>query len=347
MVGVTQDVDINYHLRVICYKKILKYYEGNVILSLLPLAMRMAGPREALLHAIIRKNYGATHFIIGREHASPSYKKENGEDFYGPYEAQDLLEKYSDEIKIIPIRSKMISYVKELDEYLPVDKIKNEQLTVLNLSGTKQRELLNKGEELPNWFSFPEIIAELKKAIKPKNERGFCLYFLGIPSSGKSTFANYCITMLKELITNRNITLLDGDVIRLNLSKGLGFSLEDRKINIERIGFVANEIVKHNGICVVANIAPYEESRKNNRELIEKSGDYIEIFVKTSLEECMKRDPKNLYEKARRGEIKNLTGYNDTFEEPKHSDIVIDGENQQISQELKKIKEELSKRNLI
>ena len=348
VVGVTQDIDIYYHLRVICYKKLLKNYEkGKVILSLLPLSMRMAGPKEALWHSIIRKNYGATHFIIGRDHAGPSYKKQNGEDFYEPYEAQEIVKKYSDEIGIKIIESKMICYVKELDEYLSIDKIKKD-LTILNLSGTQQRELLNKGEEIPDWFSFKEIIDTLKSSIKPKIQRGFCIYFIGIPASGKSTFANLLITKLKEKIINRNISLLDGDVIRLNLSKGLGFSKEDRETNIERIGFVASEIVKSDGICIVSNIAPFEKSRKKNRDLIEKNNkDYIEVYVKTSLEECIKRDPKGLYEKAKKGEIKNLTGYNDTFEVPKNCDVIINGENQDIDFELEKILKEIEKRNLI
>ena len=348
VVGVTQNTDIDYHLRVNCYKKLLQYYpEGKVILALLPLSMRMAGPREALWHAIIRQNYGATHFIVGRDHAGPSFKKQDGSDFYGPYEAQELLEQHQNEIGIKMIKSKMIVYVQESDKYLPIDQVQPTE-TVLNLSGTKQRELLNKGEPLPDWFSFEDIIAELKKSIKPKHERGFCVYFVGIPASGKSTYANHLIIKLKEQIINRNITLLDGDVVRLNLSKGLGFSVEDRKTNIERIGFVANEIVKHNGICVAANIAPFKESRLKNKRLIEKNkGEYIEVYVKTDLQECIKRDPKGLYKKAQSGKIKNLTGFNDTFEEPQNPDLIIDGNAEDINVELEQIITEIKRRGLL
>ncbi len=347
VVGVTQEVDINYHLRVICYQEIIKHYDDlSVTLSLLPLSMRMAGPREAIWHALIRKNYGATHFIVGRDHAGPSYKKANGENFYGPYDAQKILEKYKKEIGIEILESKEICYVKELDAYLERDKIPP-KAKVLKLSGTEQRRLLNQGEELPEWFSFPNIIKKLKEANKPKNQRGFCLYFVGIPASGKSTLVNYLASKLNEKINNRKITILDGDIIRKYLSKDLGFSAKDRKLNIERIGFVASEIVKHNGICLVANIAPYQDVRDENRALIGKQGDYFEVYVKTPLKECIKRDPKGLYQKAINGEIKNLTGYNDTFEKPQNPEITVNGNSKNIEKELDKIMKKIKKKGLI
>ncbi len=322
VVGMTQNVDLNYSLRVNCYKKLLKYYQGKAILSLLPLSMRMAGPKEAVWHALIRKNFGATHFIIGRDHASPSYKKQNQENFYTPYEAQELLLKHHQEIDIIPITSQAIAYVKETNSYLPVDQIAKNH-TAWNLSGTKQREILEKGDILPEWFSFPEIIRLLQSSYKKKSERGFCIYFVGIPASGKSTIANILQTKLAEVILDKKITLLDADIIRKNLSRGLGFSIKDRKTNIQRIGYVASEIVKHHGICLVANIAPFAESRENNKKLIKIQGEYIEVYVATPLKECIKRDPKGLYKKAKKGIIANLTGYNDTFEEPQNADLVL------------------------
>lgn len=341
IVGVTQDDDIDYYTRVKCYKKILKYYPENTVkLCLLPLSMRMAGPREALLHAIIRKNYGCTHFIIGRDHAGPSNKKQNGQTFYGPYDAHELVKKYENEIGIKIILSKMIVYIKELNNYLPEDEVPN-GLTIMTISGTKQRELLREGKPIPTWFTFPEIVEELRKTILPMNKRGFCVYFIGLPCSGKTTIARAIENKLKEL-TDRTITLLDGDIIRKNLSQGLGFSKEDRSINIRRIGFIASEIVKHRGIALCANIAPYEDDRKYNREIITKYGGYIEVFVNTPLDICEKRDVKGLYKLARQKIIKNFTGIDDPFEIPSNSEIILNDYNdlkKNINIILEKIKE--------
>ena len=327
VVGITQDCDIDYFTRVRCYKKLIKYYENeeNVKLSLLPLSMRMAGPREAVLHALIRKNYGCTHFIVGRDHAGPSSKKQNGENFYEPYEAQNLLMKYADQIGIIPIISKEIVYTIDLNEidenngkYLPIDEV-NETKKVMNISGTQQRNMLKNGENIPMWFSFPDIIDELKNSI---NNKGLCIYFIGLSGAGKSTLANFLISKLKE-ITNKPITLLDGDIVRLNLSKGLGFSIEDRSTNVRRIGFVASEIVKHGGIVVCANIAPFENDREYNKNLIAQYGKYLEIFVDTDIETCEQRDIKGLYKLAREGKVKEFTGISSQFENPKNSEIIL------------------------
>ena len=266
VVGVTQDCDIDYGLRVRCYQKFMEHLpEGQSLLSLLPLSMRMAGPREALFHALIRKNYGCTHFIVGRDHAGPSYKKENGESFYGPYEAHELLAKYESEIGIKVIKSKIITYVNELKQYLAIDKIP-EGMTSKHISGTEQRKLLEEGKDIPEWFSFPEVVRELKQIYRPNYERGFCLYFLGLSGSGKSILSSLINDRLRELIPDRPVTTLDGDIVRKNLSSGLGFSKEDRSKNVRRIGFVAGEIVKHRGICLCSNIAPYDDDRLYNRE---------------------------------------------------------------------------------
>lgn len=321
VVGVTQACDVNYHTRVKCYKKLLNHYEPNTAaLSLLPISMRMAGPREALWHALIRQNYGCTHFVVGRDHAGPSYKKQDGSNFFGPFDAHLLLESVEEELNIKIIKSQWIVYVENRDTYMALDKVKEED-NVLHISGTKQRELLTKGEPIPSWFTFPDIEEELRKSYQPLNKQGLCLYFVGLSGSGKSTVMNAVMAKLKELDT-RYITRLDGDVVRQHLSKGLGFSREDRSTNVRRIGWIAQEIVKHNGIVLVANIAPYKNDRDYNRDNI--GNNYVEIFVDTSLEICEKRDCKGLYKLARSGVIKEFTGVSDPFEAPENPEIQLD-----------------------
>jgi len=322
-VGITQDCDIDYHTRVRCYKKILKYWGDNkVLLSLLPLSMRMAGPKEALLHALIRQNYGCTHFIIGRGHAEPSYMSKEGLPFYEPYDAHKLVGNYQNELNIKIIFSESICYIKELNTYLPSDKI-TAQMTPMNISGTQQRNMLRKGEDIPDWFTFKEVKEELVKEFKKNG--GLCLYFVGLSGSGKSTLSNAIIQKIKEDISEKNITLLDGDIVRQHLSKGLGFSKEDRSTNVRRIGYVASEIVKHSGIVVVANIAPYQIDRDYNREIIGKWGKYIEIYVDTDINICEERDAKGLYKLAKKGLISNFTGISDPFEKPINPDIILNG----------------------
>ena len=314
VVGETQTVDIDYHTRVKIYEEMIKKYpENQVKLALLPLAMRMAGPREACLHALIRKNYGCTHFVVGRDHAGPSFKTKEGNNFYGPYDAQELLFKHSDEIGITPIVSKMIVYNVTKKIYQPMDEI-DENDETLFLSGTEVRRRIRQNEEIPDWFSFPEIVELLRKSNKKK---GICYYFVGLSGSGKTTYANILKTKLLEKDHSLTITILDGDIVRQNLSKGLGFSKEDRSTNVRRIGYVASEIVKHGGVVICANIAPYEDDRKFNKELIESTGsEYKEIWVNTSLEVCERRDVKGLYKLAREGKIEKFTGISDPFEEP-------------------------------
>lgn len=323
VVGITQTQDIDYATRVRCYKKLLEHYpKDKVMLSLIPLSMRMGGPREALWHALIRKNYGCTHFIIGRDHAGPSSLTKNGEKFYGPYEAQEFVNKFKDELGIDIVTSKEIVYVEELDKHLPIDEVPD-SMTILKISGTEFRKRLLNNDPIPEWFSFPEIIEELKSSYC-KNE-GFCVYFTGLSGSGKSTLANALKSRLQSLDPlKRKITVLDGDVVRNNLSKGLGFSKEDRSINVQRIGFVASLVVKNGGICLCANIAPYESDRRINERLISKYGPYIEIFVDTPIELCEQRDAKGLYKLAREGKIKEFTGVSDPFEPPAHA-VILDG----------------------
>jgi sulfate adenylyltransferase len=330
VVGVTQTCDVEYHTRVRCYKRLIKHYdEGIAKLSLLPLSMRMAGPREAVWHAIIRRNYGCTHFVVGRDHAGPSYKSKDGNSFYGPYDAQDLLNKYKDEIGIDVITSKMIVYAEPKNGgdgvHIPIDKVDEEKYNVKSISGTQQREMLRSGETPPEWFSFPDVVDELRKDFAEKHDAGLCLYFVGLSGSGKSTIANAVFEKLREMISNKKITMLDADIVRQHLSKGLGFSKQDRSTNVRRIGYLCSEIVKHRGLVIVANIGPYKNDREYNKELISSFGNYVQIFVDTNLDECEKRDCKGLYKLAREGKIKEFTGISDPFETPEESDIIIDG----------------------
>jgi len=329
VVGMTKPGDVDHYTRVRCYKKIMeKFPEDTAIMSLLPLAMRMGGPREALWHALIRKNYGCTHLIVGRDHAGPGIDSK-GNPFYGPYDAQDMVNKYADEIGVEMVPFKLMVYVEECAEYMPIDEVP-EDLTKLNISGTELRRRLDQDLDIPEWFSYPEVVEELRHAHPPKDRRGFTVFFTGLSGSGKSTIANALLVKFLEH-GRRRVTLLDGDIVRINLSSELGFSKEHRNLNITRIGFVASEITKNGGIAICAPIAPYEAIRKNNRELISKVGGYIEVHVSTPLETCEKRDVKGLYAKARKGIIKGFTGIDDPYENPINPELSIDTSN--ISQE--------------
>ncbi len=321
-IGLTKPGDLDHFTRVKCYQKLLPYYPNNLAsLSLLPIAMRMAGPREALWHAIIRKNYGCTHFIVGRDHAGPG-KDSSGTEFYPPYAAQELVETYATEIGIAMVPFKEMAYIQEDNNYQEVGEV-NPSKTTLSISGTQLRKMLREGSHIPEWFTYPEIIAELRKAYPLRTQQGITLFFTGLSAAGKSTIANALAVKLME-IQDRPITLLDGDIIRANLSRELGFSKEHRSLNVRRVGYVASEITKHRGIAICALIAPYEEDRLANRNLINTNGNYVEIYVSTSLEECEKRDPKGLYSLARAGKVPQFTGIDNPYEQPKDVEIVID-----------------------
>lgn len=323
VVGFTQPGDLDYHMRVRCYQLLLKYFKDfDTSLSLLPLSMRMAGPREALWHAIIRKTYGCTHFIVGRDHAGPSSRTADGDAFYEPYAAQELVEQFADEIGIRLIKSREIVYVKELGEYLPRNEVPS-GMQILNISGSEFRKALRDNKPIPEWFSYTDIIDELRGEYREND--GFCIYFTGLPGSGKSALCQALEERLREIDRKRRpITILDADVIRRYISNGLGFSRKDRSINVRRIGYVASLAVKHGGACLCANIAPYAEDRTANRDLISQFGKYIEVYVKTPLEVCEKRDLKGIYLAARQGKIKEFTGISDPYEVPSSPDIVID-----------------------
>ena len=322
VVGLTKPGDVNHYTRVRCYQKIMeRYVDNTVALSLLPLAMRMAGPREALWHAIIRKNYGCNHFIIGRDHASPG-KDNEGNPFYGPYDAQDLVQQHEEELGIKMVPFKLMVYVKETGSYMATNEVP-EGAETLTVSGTELRELLDNGSDVPEWFSYLDVVEELRKQRPAMSKRGFTVFFTGLSGSGKSTLANGLLVKLLE-DGKRPATLLDGDIVRTHLSSELGFSKEHRSLNIRRIGFVASEITKNGGIAICAPIAPYRSDRRFNRDMIAPLGGYIEIFVNTPLEVCERRDVKGLYAKARQGLIKQFTGIDDPYEEPENAEIVID-----------------------
>ncbi|MEL1224259.1 MAG: bifunctional sulfate adenylyltransferase/adenylylsulfate kinase [Candidatus Neomarinimicrobiota bacterium] len=332
VVGMTKPGDVDHYTRVRCYQHVIKkYHKGNAMLALLPLAMRMGGPREALLHAQIRKNYGCTHIIVGRDHAGPG-NDSKGNPFYGPYEAQELLNEYEEEIGIGIVPFQFMVYTPDDNRYKPLEMLTDKE-KYLTISGTELRNLLDTGEDIPDWFTYPEVIRELKRSRPPLKMRGLTIFFTGLSGSGKSTIANGLLIKLLEE-GSRPVTLLDGDIVRTHLSSELGFSKKHRSLNVQRIGFVASEITKNGGIAICAPIAPYESDRRHNRDLISKFGNYIEIFVNTSLEKCEERDSKGLYKLARMGKIKEFTGISDPYEKPKSPDLIVNSDGSQSPEEL-------------
>jgi sulfate adenylyltransferase len=323
VVGMTKPGDVDHYTRVRCYQALLPHYPRDTVkLSLLPLAMRLAGPREAVWHAIIRKNYGCTHLIVGRDHAGPG-KDSAGKDFYDPYAAQDLLRNHEEELGVGMVPFKMMVYVEDKDAYMPEDEVP-QGARVLNISGTELRRRLADGREIPSWFSFPEVARELRRTHPPRYGQGFSVFFTGLSGSGKSTIANVLLVKFLE-VGGRPVTLLDGDIVRKHLSSELGFSKEHRDINIRRIGFVASEITKNGGIAICAPIAPYESVRRDVRAMIEPVGGFVLVHVATPLEVCEQRDRKGLYAKARAGKIQEFTGIiSDPYEPPAEAEVVID-----------------------
>ena len=321
-VGVTNHGDVDYFTRVRCYQLLLAKYPHNTAkLSLLPLAMRMGGPREAIWHALIRKNHGCTHQIVGRDHAGPG-KDANGEPFYGPYEAQELFRKHEAEIGVSMVPFNTMVYVEDEDKYFPEDEVPKGK-HVLHLSGTELRQRLNEGRDIPAWFTYPEVVRELRRSFPPRHKQGLTVFFTGLSGAGKSTIASVLVTKFLE-VGGRPVTLLDGDLVRKHLSSELGFSKEHRDLNIHRIGYVASEITKNGGIAICAPIAPYDSTRKHVRAMIEPLGGFIMVHLSTSVDVCEQRDRKGLYAKARAGIIKEFTGISDPYEEPTDAEVVID-----------------------
>jgi sulfate adenylyltransferase len=321
-VGMTKPGDVDYFTRVRCYQLLLsKYPSGTVKLSMLPLAMRMGGPREAIWHALIRKNHGVTHFIVGRDHAGPGSDR-NGKPFYGPYDAQTLFKKHEAEIGVTMVPFSMMVYLEDQNKYVPDNEVPA-GARVLNISGTELRQRLNEGREIPGWFTYPEVVHELRRSYPPRHQQGVTVFFTGLSGSGKSTIANVLMTKFLE-VGGRPVTLLDGDLVRKHLSSELGFSKEHRDINIRRIGYVASEITKNGGIAICAPIAPYDSVRKQVRQMIEPYGGFILVHVATPVETCEQRDRKGLYAKARAGLIKEFTGVSDPYEAPADAEVTID-----------------------
>jgi sulfate adenylyltransferase len=321
-VGMTKPGDVDYFTRVRCYQLLLpKFPQSTAKLSLLPLAMRMGGPREAIWHALIRKNHGVTHFIVGRDHAGPGSDPATKKPFYGPYEAQEVFKKHEADIGVTMVPFNMMVYLEAQDKYVPDDEVKNGD-RVLNISGTELRQRLNEGRDIPAWFTYPEVVAELRRSFPPRHKQGVTIFFTGLSGSGKSTIANVLMTKFLET-GGRPVTILDGDLVRKHLSSELGFSKEHRDINIRRIGYVASEITKNGGIAICAPIAPYDATRKHVRQMIEPYGGFILVHIATSVDVCEQRDRKGLYAKARAGILKEFTGISDPYEVPADAEVTI------------------------
>ena len=336
VVGQTKSGDVDHFTRVRCYEHLLKRYrESTVMLSLLPLSMRMGGPKEALWHALIRKNHGCTHMIVGRDHAGPG-DDSRGRPFYGPYDAQELLREYEEELGIAMVPFEEMVYIEDTDAYAPVSEVGDER-QVLRLSGTELRRRLQLGREVPSWFSYPEVLQELRRTNPPRERQGLVVFFTGLSGAGKSAIARALQIKLLE-IGGRSVTLLDGDIVRKLLSSELTFSHEHRELNLRRIAYVAGEVAKNGGIVICAAIAPYGHARREIRASLEPLGCFLEVFVDTPLEICERRDRKGLYKKARLGLIENFTGISDEYERPQNADLVLRGDEEttplQLAQEI-------------
>jgi sulfate adenylyltransferase len=345
VVGMTKPGDVDHYTRVRSYKLLAeRYYDRQrTVLALLPLAMRMAGPREAVWHGIIRRNFGANHFIVGRDHASPGLDS-NNRPFYGPYEAQELFQKHQEEIGVKMLPFPELVYLPDEDRFEDASNVPDGRSS-FSLSGTTVRQdYLDVGKPLPEWFTRPEVADVLSQAHPPRHRQGFCIWFTGLSASGKSTTAEILTVMLLE--RGRQVTVLDGDIVRTHLSKGLGFSREDRDVNIRRIGFVAAEIVRHGGAVICAAVSPYRSTRNECRSMV-GSNRFIEVYVDTPLEVCEERDPKGMYARAREGLIKGFTGIDDPYESPTNPEIVLDTVQSSPQTNAERILAELVTRNYV
>ena len=345
VVGLTKPGDVDHYTRVRTYRALTeRYYEPDrVLLSLLPLAMRLAGPREAVWHMLIRRNYGANHLIVGRDHAGPGNDSE-GKPFYGPYDAQDLAQAFSEELGVQPVPFKMLVYLPEEDRYEEVGKVPGDAKTA-SISGTQVREdYLNNGRELPDWFTRPEVAAILADSYPPRHKQGVCVWFTGLSGAGKSTTAAVLTVLLQQ--HGRQVTLLDGDVMRAHLSQELGFGKEDRNTNVRRMGFVAAEIVRHGGVAICAAVSPYRAMRNYVRNMVGQEH-YVEVFVDTPLETCEERDTKGLYARARRGELREFTGIDDPYEAPQHPELRLETVEHSAEDNARKISEFLLERGFL
>ncbi len=324
VVGMESPGNMDHYTQVRCYQEFIKQFPKNMImLGLTPLAERWAGPREALFHAIIRKNFGCSHFMVAEDHADPF--AHNGKELFYPLRAaQELVAEYSSETGIGMVAQQKMGYLEEKAQYVFLKDV--DEKNVKTISSYELRRRLEWGLEIPAWFSYPEVVAELQKSFPPRSKQGFTIFLTGLSGSGKSTIAQVLMVKFMEM-RDRPVTLLDGDIVRKNLSSELTYSKEHRDLNITRIGFVASEITKNGGIALCAPIAPYEESRQTNRAMISRYGGYIEVFVATPIEVCEARDRKGLYAKARAGKIKGVTGVSDPYIPPSNPELTIDTTN--------------------
>ncbi len=322
-VGVAPPGDIDHFTRVRCYLAAMTAFSrDDAVLALLPLAMRMAGPREAVWHAIIRKNYGCTHFIVGRDHAGPG-RDSSGVPFFAPEEAREAIREHEEELGVGLCESEEMVYVPERGKALALGEVPAGAATK-QLSGSEMRRRLRAGEALPEWFTLPAVAEELHRAFPPRRKRGFTVFFTGLSGAGKSTIAGALMVKLRE-IAERPVTLLDGDVMRRHLSSELGFSKKHRDLNIRRTAFVASEITKNGGAAICAPIAPYAVAREEARRMVEEAGGFFLVYVSTPIEVCERRDRKGLYARAHAGIIEQFTGVSDPYETPDDADMVIDG----------------------
>ncbi|MBV9496326.1 MAG: bifunctional sulfate adenylyltransferase/adenylylsulfate kinase [Acidobacteria bacterium] len=337
-VGMTKPGDVDHYTRVRTYRAVASHYpQDRIVLSLLPLAMRMAGPREALWHAIIRRNFGANHFIVGRDHASPGFG------FYGPFDAQELVARHQDEIGVKMMAFDEMVFLPDEQRYEEKSRVPAERETI-TLSGTQVRDKLAAGEPLPEWFTRPDVAAILGDNYPPRHRQGFCVWMTGLSGAGKSTTADILVPLLME--RGRRVTILDGDVVRTHLSKGLGFSREDRDANILRIGFVAAEIVRHGGAVICAAVSPFRATRESVRAMVGPDH-FLEVFVDTPLDVCEQRDPKGMYAQARSGAIKGFTGIDDPYEEPVTPELKLDTVAATAEDNARRIIEELRERGFV
>jgi len=345
VVGMTKPGDVDHYTRVRSYKILaeMHYDDDKILLALLPLAMRMAGPREALWHAVIRRNYGANFLIVGRDHASPG-SDASGKAFYPPYAAQEMLSEFSEELGVGVVPFQELVYSPEQDEYLELSEIRSGQST-MTISGTEvRRDYLEKGLELPSWFTRREVSRVLQETYRPRHQQGFCIWLTGLSCAGKSTIAEILTTLLLEY--GRRVTLLDGDVVRTNLSAGLGFTKKDRDTNIRRIGFVAAEIVHHGGAAICAAVSPYRKTRNEVRSMF-GAEQFFEVHVDVALDICEQRDIKGMYSAARRGELQNFTGIDDPYEPPRRPELRLENESVSAEVNARSIKDYLVERGFL
>ncbi|HLA77531.1 MAG TPA: bifunctional sulfate adenylyltransferase/adenylylsulfate kinase [Vicinamibacteria bacterium] len=345
VVGLTKPGDVDHFTRVRTYEALLRNYfdPRRTLLSLLPLAMRMAGPREALWHALIRRNYGATHFVVGRDHAGPG-KDSRGKPFFGPEEAQALALAHAAEMGIDILAFGELVYLPEEDRFEEAGRVTPGTKT-LSLSGSQVREeYLARGQPLPAWFTRPEVASILAESAPPRHKQGFCVWLTGLSGAGKSATAEALTALLLE--RGRQVTLLDGDIVRTHLSKGLGFSREDRDTNIRRIGFVAAEVARHGGVAICAAVSPYRAARSECRTMVGEDR-FLEVFVDTPIEVCEARDTKGLYAKARRGELPAFTGISDPYEPPLAAELVLETSTSTPEDNARRVVVELERRGFV